>query len=77
MGPPESNLTRLDFRAILHLENEFYSLQWFGVPAARMDGFVHVVCERGLVGVPRKDQSMPTDIFCCWKELHHSSSKES
>ena len=75
MGPPESNSTRLDFHAVLHLENEFYSSQRFGVPAARMDGFVQVVRERGLGGTPIETcESISRGMLCCWKGLHHSSS---
>jgi len=78
MGPLESNSAHLDFHAVLYLENEFYSSQRFGVPAARMDGFVHVVRERGLAGsLAETRESNPIDTICCWKELHPLSSKGS
>jgi len=71
MGPPESNSTRADFHGFLYLENEFYSSQRFGVPEARMDGFVPVVSEKGLVDkATASGASTPINMLYCWKELH-------
>ena len=71
MGPPESNSAHLDFHAVLYLENEFYSSHRFGVPAAQMDDFVHVVHERNLVATPpQAPESISIGKFCCWTKLH-------